>query len=161
MKQLWAPWRLDYIKSAHDDEALCIFCEALKPAPRDALLLHSTPLSLIIMNRYPYSNGHLLVSPKRHISRLDELAVDEAADIMRLLAHSTTVLTKTMNPDGFNTGANLGRAAGAGIDGHIHFHVVPRWSGDSNFMAVLSEIRVIPEHIERTFELLEPHFKGL
>jgi len=152
---------MEYITSPHGDEKSCIFCFSTDKPHSGSLLLYSGPLSSIIMNRYPYSNGHLLVSPKRHVSTLDGLTTEESYDIMRLIARSTTILASAMNAEGFNTGANLGRAAGAGIEDHLHFHVVPRWQGDANFMTVLSEVRVIPEHIESTYRTLLPHFSGI
>ncbi len=161
MKQLWAPWRIEYIRSVDKPQGGCIFCGATKGVGRPSLVLYSGALTTVMMNRYPYSNGHLLVSPARHTSSLDTLTTEESTDIMRVLARSASILTDVMRAEGINTGANLGRAAGAGIADHLHFHVVPRWNGDANFMAVISEVRVIPEHIEATFDLLQPHFSGL
>lgn len=161
MKQLWAPWRIEYIRSVDKPRGGCIFCDATNGVDRASLVLYSGTLTTVVMNRFPYSNGHLLVSPARHTATLDTLTTEESTDIMRVLARSAAILTEAMNAEGINTGANIGRAAGAGIADHLHFHVVPRWNGDANFMAVLSEVRVIPEHIEATYDLLLPHFSDL
>ena len=113
---------------------------------------------MVMMNRYPYNNGHLLVCPWRHISTLDELTADEEHDLMNWVKKSTRVLKKVIHPDGFNIGLNLGREAGAGYEEHLHFHIVPRWRGDTNFMAVLAEVRSIPEHLKQSYSRLLPYF---
>jgi ATP adenylyltransferase len=113
---------------------------------------------MVMMNRFPYNNGHLLVCPWRHISTLDELTADEEHDLMNWVKKSTRVLKKVMRPDGFNIGLNLGREAGAGFAEHLHFHIVPRWRGDTNFMAVLAEVRSIPEHLKQSYSRLLPYF---
>jgi ATP adenylyltransferase len=112
-----------------------------------------------MMNKFPYNNGHLLVAPWRHVSRLDDLTAEEMLDLMQWLQRSTHILEKVMHADGFNVGLNLGREAGAGFEEHLHFHIVPRWRGDTNFLAVLGEVRSIPEHIKQTYSKLLPHFK--
>ncbi|MBW1721100.1 MAG: HIT domain-containing protein [Deltaproteobacteria bacterium] len=160
MKVLWAPWRMKYILSEEKDEG-CIFC----PGPErsedsDRLFLHVGTLSLVMMNRFPYNNGHLLVAPVRHVPGLEHLSDEELLDLMHLVRRSVEILKKVMNPEGFNVGLNLGRVAGAGVEEHMHFHIVPRWNGDTNFMTVLGEVRVIPEHIRETYEKLVPHFKS-
>lgn len=114
---------------------------------------------MVMMNKYPYNNGHLLVSPVRHVSRLDALSREETLELMEWLKISTAVLEKTMHPNGFNVGLNLGREAGAGFEEHLHFHIVPRWRGDTNFIAVLADVRSIPEHIKQTYSKLLPHFR--
>ena len=113
---------------------------------------------MVVMNKFPYINGHLLVAPIRHISGLDELAKEEMAALLRTVEQSVGILKKVMNPDGFNVGLNLGKIAGAGVEEHLHFHIVPRWSGDTNALTVFAEVRVIPEHLQTTFDNLKPHF---
>lgn len=158
MKVLWAPWRMRYIRSPKRHG--CIFCE--KPGEgrdRENLILYRGRKCFVIMNRYPYNNGHLMVAPYRHVGDFEGLEEEEMAEIMRLLAMSVKALRRAYRPDGFNIGVNLGRAAGAGVEGHIHFHVVPRWVGDTNFMPVFSETRVIPELLEETYNKLLKHFR--
>jgi len=118
-------------------------------------------MSVVMMNRYPYNNGHLLVSPLKHIPDLEGLTPEEMKDLFLMVRESVRILKKVMNPDGFNVGINLGRVAGAGMEDHVHFHIVPRWHGDTSCMTVISEIRVIPEHLMMTYEKLLPHFHNL
>lgn len=153
MKTLWAPWRMDYILS--DKSVACIFCEKLKE-DRDAenLILHRGTHHFIIMNAYPYNNGHMMVVPRRHTSNLTDWSPEERAEFLELADLGVETLKRTMNPDGFNIGINMGECAGAGIASHIHLHIVPRWSGDCNFMPVFADTRVIPEHIQATYEKL-------
>ena len=155
MEKLYAPWRMEFIKS--EKPAGCIFC-------RDSircidLVLFEGKNAFVMMNRYPYISGHLMIVPFRHVSRLEDLLPEEKLEIFNLQDISVRVLKSAIQPDGFNIGMNLGKAAGAGIDDHIHVHVVPRWSGDTNFMSVLGDVRVIPEDMYKTCELLLPHFK--
>lgn len=159
MERIWAPWRTEYIHA--DKDGGCIFCAAPKKGPKEARILFSGPLSTVIINIYPYNNGHLMISPVRHVAKLEDLTPEESIDIFRLMRHSTESLTKAVNPDGFNVGMNLGRAAGAGIADHLHVHVVPRWDGDTNFMPVLSETKVISEHLDETYALLRPLFERI
>ena len=114
---------------------------------------------MVIMNRFPYNNGHLLVAPWKHTSSLDGLKDEELFDLVRTVRWSVAVLRETMSPDGFNVGLNLGAVAGAGVEAHVHFHIVPRWNGDTSFMTVLAEVRVIPEHLQQTYKMLLPYFK--
>ena len=114
---------------------------------------------MVIMNRFPYNNGHLLVAPWKHTSSLDGLKDEELLDLVRTVRWSVAVLRETMSPDGFNVGLNLGAVAGAGVESHVHFHIVPRWNGDTSFMTVLTEVRVIPEHLQQTYKMLLPYFK--
>jgi ATP adenylyltransferase len=138
-KPLWAPWRLEYV--AHADEIPgCVFCN-----PEDDLVLHRGELSLVLLNRYPYASGHLMVAPLRHVGDYGALTDDEALEIHRLVRAGLAALTAVYHPQGHNLGWNLGRAAGAGIVDHVHQHVVPRWGGDTNFMPVLADVRVLPE----------------
>ena len=161
MKVLWAPWRMEYIHSDQEGGD-CIFCPGHDRNQDEArLILHVGPLTMVVMNRFPYINGHLLVAPVRHLSDLEALSRDEMLDLLKMVREATGVLRKAMNPEGFNVGLNLGKVAGAGMEEHLHFHIVPRWNGDTNFMTVFGEVRVIPEHIEETYGRLLPHFKEL
>ncbi len=150
MDRLWAPWRLEYIESA-DDEEDCVFCVAAgENPPANSLLIHRTGTSTVMLNKYPYAPGHLLIAPARHVGAFGELDATEAAEIHVLAARGIDALSKSSDPHGFNVGWNLGRPAGAGIVEHVHMHVVPRWSGDTNFMPVLADVRVMPEHLADT-----------
>jgi ATP adenylyltransferase len=154
LDRLWAPWRMGYIKSAKDEKE-CIFCEAANAQDlRSRYVLLKGKLSFIIMNLYPYNNGHLMVSPIRHTASLTDLTDEELLEMMRHVKLSVKVIKQSLNPDGFNVGLNLGRVAGAGIEDHLHVHVVPRWRGDTNFMTVISETRVLPETIDQSYEKL-------
>ncbi|MBI5344613.1 MAG: HIT domain-containing protein [Deltaproteobacteria bacterium] len=159
MKQLWAPWRSAYIDSPKDGP--CVFCRDEKQDQKASLILFSGAFSSVMLNKYPYNNAHLLLSPIRHAAGLVDLNIEESIDILRLLRHCTTALTKAVNPDGFNIGMNLGSAAGAGIADHLHMHIVPRWNGDTNFMPVLTDVKVMPAHLEETFDLLKPFFERI
>ncbi|RLB29824.1 MAG: HIT family hydrolase [Deltaproteobacteria bacterium] len=159
MKVLWAPWRMEYILSDQKREG-CIFCPGEdRSQDEERLILHVGSLSMVMMNRYPYINGHLLVAPVRHVSDLDGLSQDETLDLLLTVRKALGVLRKAMAPEGFNIGLNLGRVAGAGVEEHVHFHIVPRWNGDTNSMTVLGEVRVIPEHIKETYGKLLPFFR--
>ncbi|MBW1698450.1 MAG: HIT domain-containing protein [Deltaproteobacteria bacterium] len=157
MKQLWAPWRIEYI--LNDKKQGCIFCRAL--SSEDEFTLYKGHKSMVIMNRFPYINGHLLVAPVKHISSLNQLDRDEMTSLMATIDKSIGIMTQVMKPDGFNVGLNLGKVAGAGIEEHLHFHVVPRWLGDTNAFTVFAEVRVIPEHLQATYEKLKPLFDKL
>ncbi|MFQ5478224.1 MAG: HIT domain-containing protein [Candidatus Binatia bacterium] len=162
MRVLWAPWRLAYVERVDQDQG-CIFCE--KPAlvdpsaRREALVLFSDERASVIMNRYPYANAHLMVSPRLHSADLGSLAVDDASALMALLQRAIAILQRAYSPQGFNVGMNLGRCGGAGIDKHLHWHLVPRWEGDTNFMPMLADCRVIPEHLEEAYDRLLPLFE--
>ncbi len=159
MKQLWAPWRLEYILSPPPEA--CIFCK--KPADnlKNSLVLYRNNLSGVILNKYPYNNGHLLVYPLRHLPNIEDLSQEESASIFELIRESTTILKKAINPEGFNIGANIGKAAGAGVDSHIHFHIIPRWSGDVNFMPLLAEVKAMPEHLQESYRKLSLYFQKI
>jgi ATP adenylyltransferase len=157
MKTMWAPWRIEYILGEKEDG--CIFCKAL--APQSDLRLFKGQASMVLMNKFPYINGHLLVAPLRHIAALDELDQAEMGVLLATVEQSVAALKKTLRPEGFNVGLNLGKIAGAGVEEHLHFHIVPRWSGDTNALAVFAEVRVIPQHIQETFNLLKPHFEAI
>lgn len=156
--QLWAPWRMEYIFGEKTDR--CVFCDALSGAPAKRVLA-AQPHAFVILNKYPFAAGHLLVVPRRHVSDLAELADDEADALFRLLRASVARLRSAVSPQGLNVGFNLGKAAGAGIAEHMHAHVVPRWNGDTNFMPILADLRVMPEHLDATFDRLAPHFADL
>jgi len=154
-KPLWAPWRLEYIAQA-DEQPGCVFCDEAAGALDAAasLLVHGSEAAIALLNKYPYSSGHLMVSPRRHVGDLSGLTDDEALEIHHLAATGVDTLDRVYEPGGFNLGWNLGRVAGAGIADHIHLHVVPRWAGDTNFMPVLADVKVIPEHLLATRDRL-------
>ena len=157
MDRLWAPWRLEYIQGPENDS--CIFCIDEDPAEDQVhLVVARGEHSYVMMNRYPYSNGHMMVAPYRHLSDSAELENCEVIEIHQLMVRCQTVLRKVCAAQGFNIGWNIGQASGAGIADHIHMHVVPRWAGDSNFMPILADTRVIPQHLERTYTLLATAF---
>ncbi len=155
MNFILAPWRMAYIMS--DKKMGCVFCEN---SLRDGrLVLHEGKTSFITMNLYPYISGHLLIVPYRHVANLEDLNDDERREMFDLASVSVKILKEAMGPEGFNVGINIGRAGGAGVDDHIHLHVVPRWTGDTNFMTALGETRVIPEDVTQTRECLLPYFE--
>jgi ATP adenylyltransferase len=154
-KPLWAPWRLEYITQA-DEQQGCVFCSesAGELAAGESLLLHAGDTAIALLNKFPYASGHLMVAPRRHVGALAELTSDEALEVHRVAVEAVEVLTRAYGPGGFNLGWNLGRVAGAGIADHVHLHVVPRWAGDTNFMPVLAAVKVIPEHLLETRDRL-------
>jgi len=159
MEHLWAPWRLAFVEGNEEKPKGCIFC--LFPAEdrdRERLIVGRSEHSFVILNRYPYNNGHLMVVPRLHVARLEDLPDAAFDDLQRTLRTAVAVLRDAYGPDALNLGMNLGRAAGAGIADHLHWHAVPRWSGDTNFMPVLADTRVIPEHLEATWSKLRPLF---
>jgi len=158
MKVLWAPWRMGYVLSNQNDNG-CIFCPG-KDRQNDEkrLILWLGPQTLVMMNKFPYNNGHLLVAPVRHVPGLGHLSDEETLDLLSMVRKSIDLLKENMNPEGFNVGLNLGHVAGAGMEDHMHFHIVPRWKGDTNYMTVLGDVRVIPEHIRETYRKLLPVF---
>jgi ATP adenylyltransferase len=159
MKVLWAPWRMGYILAENKADG-CIFCPGTdRSADQDRLILHVGPRTMVVMNRFPYNNGHLLVAPVRHVSSLERLNQDETLGLLLMVRKSIEILKQVMKPDGFNVGLNLGHVAGAGMENHMHFHIVPRWKGDTNFMTVIEDVRVIPEHIKATYAKLVPLFQ--
>jgi ATP adenylyltransferase len=149
VKQLWAPWRLEYIQSA-DEQDGCVFCRAPGLDDEEGLVVHRGEHAFVLLNRYPYASGHLMVAPYRHVGDFGALTPEEALEIHGLAATALGALGEAMAPQGFNLGWNLGRVAGAGIVDHVHEHVVPRWSGDTNFMPVLADVKVMPEALEAT-----------
>jgi ATP adenylyltransferase len=149
LRQLWAPWRLEYIEGADEQEG-CVFCRALEVGDDEGLIVHRGEHAFCLLNRFPYASGHLMVAPVRHEAEFGGLTDEEALDVHRLAGRALAALTETMRPQGYNLGWNLGRIAGAGVVDHVHLHVVPRWAGDTNFMPVLGDLKVIPETLEET-----------
>lgn len=157
MKHLWAPWRIQYILGPKPDT--CVFClsdDTDKDAER--LVLYRGKRAFVIMNRFPYNNGHIMVCPYRHLSSLTDLDQEEAHEIMDLVRRCSGILYKHFNCEGINVGLNLGKAAGAGIREHLHFHLVPRWNGDSSFIAVMDDVRTMPQYLEETYTALRGYF---
>ncbi len=164
MERLWAPWRLQYIKNADKmNEEGCIFCDLPAANPdkdREHLILFRGERAFVIMNRFPYNNGHLMVVPYKHTGSLEQLSAEERLELMNLVERSVAVLSQAISPHGFNIGMNLGRIAGAGIDEHLHFHIVPRWNGDTNFMPVLADTKVISAALIETYDQLKGYFEA-
>ena len=156
---LWAPWRIDYILG--DKPAGCVFCSCAAETPsEDNLVLARTQHCFIVLNRHPYTSGHAMVLPRLHLGRLTDLEPPVWHESTELLRLCTEVLARELSPEGFNLGMNLGEAAGAGIPGHLHWHIVPRWSGDTNFMPVVADLAVIPEHLRATWRKLRQPMIG-
>jgi len=158
MERIWAPWRIEYIRMAKP--AGCIFCD--KPRQKDDAshyILYRGENNFVIMNLYPYNPGHLMVAPYRHIDTLLKLTAAERNEHYELVTRAVGVLKRVFNPDGFNIGMNLGKVAGAGIDDHIHTHIVPRWQGDNNFMPVISDMRIVNEALQETYDKLKVNFR--
>jgi len=160
MERLWSPWRMEYLEAARDEEPEgCVFCALLEQEDAEAArVLARDELAFVALAKYPYNPGHLLVLPVRHTGELEALTPPEHAAIASLLGRGIRALRETADPHGFNVGLNLGRVAGAGIPEHLHWHVVPRWGGDTNFMPVIGETRVLPELLAETYRKLAPRF---
>ncbi|MBO4335281.1 MAG: HIT domain-containing protein [Desulfovibrio sp.] len=157
MKQLWSPWRIEYILGPKPD--CCVFClPEHTDEDEERLVLHRAKHAFVIMNKYPYSNGHLMVCPYRHVMQLADVPLPELHEIIGLIQRCSVILQEHFHCEGINVGLNQGQAAGAGIREHLHFHLVPRWNGDSSFMAVFDEVRTIPEHLSSTYRALAPYF---
>ncbi len=162
MKTLMAPWRMEHVEGKAAKISGCLFePEGTGSFDKETLLLYRDRQTLVLLNRFPYTNGHLLVAPVRHLACLTDLTGDEQTALMAMVTTATRIVRETLRPDGFNVGCNLGEVAGAGIADHLHFHIVPRWEGDHNFMTVLADVRSIPEHLLTTFDRLLPHFEEL
>jgi ATP adenylyltransferase len=158
--RLWAPWRLEYIKS--DKSGDCIFCEKLAAGDDErSLIVHRGERCFVILNAYPYNNGHVMVAPYEHTAELESLDPDTSSELMALAQRSLRALARAYGPDGYNLGINLGAVAGAGVEDHVHLHVVPRWKGDTNFMSVLGDTRVLPESLEDSYRNLRAAFAAL
>jgi ATP adenylyltransferase len=159
---MWAPWRMAYVAAEHDEQydgPACVFCRLPAIADdSDSYILHRGERCFVVLNLYPYNNGHLMVIPYAHVDALPDVDEQTTTEMLRLVRRSQQVLTDAMGPQGFNIGINQGRAAGAGIADHIHLHVVPRWSGDTNFMPVLGDVRVMPQHLDDTYAALRGGF---
>jgi ATP adenylyltransferase len=160
-QRIWAPWRLKYVKGASDSDDGCIFCDF--PAEgeardRDNLIVHRGERCFVILNKFPYTNGHMMVAPFEHIGSLPEVPAETAAEMMGLVQQGVLALDQAYSPHGFNVGVNQGRVAGAGVEHHIHMHVVPRWDGDTNFMPVIADTRVMPQSLEESYEALAGSF---
>ena len=166
MDRLWTPWRYQYIKGAGADEPTgdapaCIFCRLRDDTTDDArnLIVHRARHNYIVLNLYPYTNGHILIIPYEHTSELDAVSKAATDELMDLAKQAQSILRTAYRPEGFNLGMNLGRAAGAGVAGHVHLHLLPRWTGDANFMSNIGETRVLPEDLATTYEKLRGQFK--
>jgi len=160
MKHIWSPWRMKYIET-NEKENGCVFCNAqAKEDSVSNLIAFRGQRAFVILNLYPYTSGHLMVIPFEHVATLEELSPAARAEIMELTSLSMSVLRKAYGPQGFNMGANIGEAAGAGVPGHVHIHIVPRWGGDTNFMSTLGETRVLPESIEETYKRVHEGFQS-
>jgi ATP adenylyltransferase len=163
MEQLWAPWRLAYVAAAKPPTAgdPCFICQGLAQADdRQNLIVLRTSASVVLLNRFPYNNGHLLVAPRAHKGRLDELTDDEVLETMTTLRRMVGLLGEMLHPDGYNIGLNLGRSAGAGLPGHLHWHIVPRWDGDTNFMPILADVKVIAQSLESLYGYLRERLQS-
>jgi ATP adenylyltransferase len=160
VERLWSPWRLAYMTGA-SRASDCVFCEAFAADPPPDLLVSRGALTYVILNLYPYNNGHLMVVPNRHIGSLADATPEELAELMDFTRRAEIALTRVYQPQGLNIGINLGRAAGAGVLDHLHVHLVPRWNGDTNFMTVVGEVRVLPEQLDQTAAKLRPIFAEL
>jgi ATP adenylyltransferase len=162
MKTLWTPWRIEHVRGLTPNIDGCLFDPpGDSPFMEEYLLLYRDSRVLVLLNRYPYSHGHLLVAPVRHTGCITDLDLNEGQALMTMIQTCTAILQKTLSPDGVNIGCNIGTSAGAGIADHLHFHLVPRWKGDHNFITVFADIRTIPEHISATFNHLLPYFRQL
>lgn len=159
MRRLWAPWRLAYIQGA-DEQAGCVFCRALEADGESGLVVARGERAFVLLNKFPYASGHLMVAPFRHEGEFGSLDAEEALEIHRLAATGMGALVDSMHPQGFNLGWNIGRIAGAGVVDHVHLHVVPRWAGDTNFMPVLADVKVLPEALEETRAKLAAAWPG-
>lgn len=161
MKRLWSPWRMAYVNA--ERQAGCVFCDLQKKSTsdQDALILYRGKHTMVVMNKYPYTNGHVMIVPYLHTDTPTSLDDDTLLEIFHLVNESITILRKELRADGFNVGMNLGTSAGAGIQDHIHMHIVPRWTGDTNFMSVFSDTRVICEALDASYCRLKPHFDTL
>ncbi len=154
---LWAPWRLKYIQSVSKDKTVgkCLFCEIVKKDDKEAYIIHRGRYNYIVLNAFPYTTGHVMIVPYKHVGSIEQLDNETLVEMIELLKMVIGVLKEVYAPDGFNIGFNIGRAAGAGIEAHVHLHIVPRWIGDSNFMTIISATRVLPEALEDTYNKLK------
>lgn len=159
MERIFAPWRIRYVLAPKPKD--CVFCSAIKGDEKEMLVVYTAEKSFVIMNRNPYNPGHVMVCPKRHVPSIEDLSDEEVLEIMKLVNLSMRAIRRSMNPDGFNVGINLGRVAGAGIAEHLHVHVVPRWNGDTSFMPVLADVQIIPQALEECYDQIRVAFESL
>ena len=161
--RLWAPWRYTYLRNARASRQSCIFCFGAIDAAerRERMVLQLTRGSIVMLNAYPYNNGHVMVAPRRHVASPELLERRERGELHELISRTIVLLRKSLNPEGFNVGANLGRVAGAGFADHMHWHIVPRWGGDNNFMPTLASTRVLSQSLQDSFDQLYPLFKAV
>jgi ATP adenylyltransferase len=161
MKQLWSPWRMAYIEERNSEPG-CLFCSLRSAAPGAAsLVLHQEERAFVVLNRYPYTNGHVMIVPQAHVASLEDLEAEVLTDLMLLTRRSLRALRRAYGAASFNVGANIGAPAGAGVVDHVHLHVVPRWAGDTNFMATTADTRVIPEDLEQTYHRLDEAWRAV
>ncbi|MGH9258154.1 MAG: HIT family protein [Vicinamibacterales bacterium] len=160
MDRLWSPWRLEYVARGEPGSG-CIFCEATRSSESNALIVFEGSTAYIILNLYPYNNGHLMVVPYRHLATFGALSIEEVTEVAVLVQRAEAALTEAYRPHGFNVGVNVGKPAGAGVLEHLHVHIVPRWNGDTNFMTVIGDMRVLPENLGASAERLKPIFARL
>ena len=161
MNHLWSPWRMEYLEGGNNEEG-CVFCVAqTRPDSAKNLIVYRGQHAYVILNLYPYTSGHVLVVPFEHNPNLEELDPETRAEMMELASRSMTVLRSIYKTQGFNMGANIGEAAGAGVPEHVHLHIVPRWNGDTNFMSTLAQTRVLPETLEDTYERIKNGFQNI
>ncbi len=160
MYRLWAPWRMSYIKST-DRMQGCFLCEAVAGYDEDTYVVYRSKKVFVILNSYPYNTGHVMVAPYRHIGDIESLDDAEALDLINVIKKSIAALREVYSPQGYNVGINLGRVAGAGVEGHLHVHIVPRWSGDTNFMPITGGAKVLPEDLRSTWQRLREAFKKI
>ncbi len=163
IERLWAPWRATYLRAARAGSGACIFCigQLSERRRQRRLVLYAGPAALVMLNRYPYNNGHIMIAPRRHLASPELLSKEERGVIGEIMAEAVARIRRALKPQGFNLGANLGRTAGAGFADHVHWHVVPRWEGDTNFMPVISSTRVLSQHLAESFAVLNPLFKTI
>ena len=162
MKKIWAPWRGEYIKGEKKVDNKCVFCELSKSEiSNKTLVLYKSKFSFVLMNKFPYNNGHVMVIPNKHTDSFDLMNEDEYFDLSKLLKDSIKIIQVAFQPQACNIGMNLGKVAGAGIDEHLHYHIVPRWNGDTNFMPILAETKIISEHLDYSFDKLIKEFNNL
>ncbi len=162
MKKIWAPWRLEYIKQPKENS--CFICDIVKDKPekdRENLILYRSKTAIILLNKYPYISGHLMVAPILHTANISDIPKETSDELWYLTTKAVDLLKETITPEGFNIGINLGKVSGAGLKSHVHIHIVPRWSGDTNFMPILGETRVISQALLETYDLLKNHLGKL
>lgn len=159
MKILWNPWRYEYVKKASKNGGECLFCELQKKRDDEAYIVYRGKRGFVVLNAYPYNSGHVMIAPYQHVGSLEELDDETLLELGKLVQLTIKALRKAYSPDGFNIGVNIGKAAGAGVPGHVHIHVVPRWVGDTNFMAIIAETKPLPTALKESFDLITVAFR--